>query len=82
MKDGKNFKWTKIDIAKQYQYENPDWNWNKCLGKAKIIHKELEKLNNEMWQNNKVFFKMNTPFSFFDNRDGEFKEIFFNRDLK
>lgn len=82
MKDDKNFKWTKIDIAKQYQYENPDWNWDKCLEKAKIIHKELEKLNNEMWQNNKVFFKMNTPFSFFDNRDGEFEEIFFNRDLK
>lgn len=72
MKDNKNFKWTLKDIAKQYKYENPNWDWKQCWDKAKIIYKELKRLNNDSWHNNKVFFKCNTPFSFFDNKDSEF----------
>ena len=79
MKDNKNFKWTKNDIAEEYKNENPNWTWEECMQKAKIIHKEINKLNDDMWQSTKVFFKMNTPFSFFDNRNDEFEEIFFDR---
>lgn len=72
MKDSKNYKWTKKDIATQYKEENPKWSWDKCWKMADTIYRELKRLNNELWHNNKVFFKMNTPFSFFDNKDGEF----------
>ena len=74
MKNRDNIRWTMKDIAKQYKYENPDWSWSECWSKAKVIHKELKKLNNDMWQNNKLFFQMNTPFSFFDNKDDEFSD--------
>lgn len=75
MKDNNNFQWTKKDIAEQYKLENPSWSWDECWMKAKIIYKELNRLNTQMWKNNKQFFKYNTPFSFFDNKDGEFADI-------
>lgn len=72
MKDKNNFNWTMEDIAHQYKIENPDWSWSECWSKARVIYRELKNLNNELWQNNKQFFRMNTPFSFFDNKDDEF----------
>ena len=78
MKDNENLKWTKKDIAKQYKNENSDWSWNKCWLKAKLIYKELNKLNYNNHHNNKIFFKYNKPFSSFENRDDEFNEIFFD----
>ena len=75
MKDNKNFKWSKRDVAYQYKKENLNWSWNECWRKADLIYKELKRLNNELWYNNKMFFKYNTPFSFFDNKDSEFSDI-------
>lgn len=72
MKDNKNLKWTLKDIAKQYKNDNPDWTWRECWDKAKTVHRELRKLNDNMWNNNKTFFNMNTPFSFYYDKDGEF----------
>lgn len=82
MKDNNNFKWTMDDIAHQYKLENPNWSWSDCWDKARIIYRELKNLNNELWQNNKQFFRMNTPFSFFDDRDGEFGEAYVDYDSK
>ena len=79
MKDNENLKWTRKDMANQYKNENPKWTWGKCWKKANLVYGELRKLNDNMWNNNKVFFKMNTPFSFYDNRSDEFEEIFWNR---
>ena len=76
MKDNENLKWTRKDMANQYKIENPKWTWSKCWKKANLVYGELRKLNDNMWNNNKVFFKMNTPFSFYDNRNDEFEEIF------
>lgn len=81
MKDNKNQKWTKKDIAEQYKKENPNWSWNKCWDKANLIYKELKKINKQTWDNNKIFFKMNTPFSFYYDRDNEFNRIFELRNL-
>ncbi len=75
-----NINWRIEDIAYQYKIENLDWSWKKCYEKAKIIYRELKKINNDMWQNNKVFFRQNIPFSSFNNRDDEFSNIFFDKD--
>mgnify|MGYP000931457256 CR=1 FL=1 len=74
MKDNENLKWTKKDIANQYKKENPHLSWNKCWSKAKLIYKELNKLNYDSHHNDKIFFKMNTPFSFYYDRDDEFAD--------
>ena len=58
------------DIAHQYKIENPDWSWKQCWEKARHIYKELNRLNANMVNNNKTFFKMNTPFSFYDLGNG------------
>ena len=79
MKDKKNFKWTKKDIAQQYKKENPDWTWKKCWDKANIIYKELKKLNRKMWNDNKTFFGYNIPFSFYDIKDDEFNDTYWDR---
>lgn len=73
MKDYKNRKWKLKDIAHQYKKENPNWTWDECYKKAKIIYKELEKLNNQEYNNNKKYFKYNIPLSYFkfDNSDDE-----------
>ena len=70
-----NTHWKVKDIAKIYKYENSDWNWDKCYNKAKQIRKEIKKINGREFRNNATFFKMNTPFSFYDNKDGEFSDI-------
>ena len=75
MKDDRNFKWTKKDIANQYKKENPNWSWNKCWSKAKIIYKELNKLNREMWNDNKNYYKIFKPFSFYESEDGTWSSI-------
>lgn len=75
MKDKENLKWTKKNIAHQYKIENPEWAWKYCWDKANAIYKELNKLNNQTHNNNKRFFDMNTPFSFYYDRDGEFGYI-------
>lgn len=80
MKDDKNYEWTMKDVAHQYKLENPEWSWKKCWSKADIIYKELKRLNNGTWNNNSTFFKMNTPFSFYDDRDSEFGEKFVDYD--
>lgn len=72
MKDNKNSQWTLKDIAHQYKIENPKWSWKKCWNKADVIHRELNSLNYETWDKNKLYFKRNLPFSNFDSRDSEF----------
>lgn len=74
MKDEQNLKWTKKDIAHQYKKENPSWTWKQCWKKAREIHKELNKLNSEMFRDTDRFFKMNTPFSFYYDKDNEFAD--------
>lgn len=69
-----NTYWKVSDISKLYKYEHPDWNWDRCYKKAKQIHREIKKLNGREFRNNATFFKMNTPFSFFDNKDSEFSD--------
>lgn len=75
MKDENNLRWSMDDVAHQYKIENPNWTWKECWVKARLVHKELKKLNKETWDNNKQFFKMNTPFSFYHDKDDEFGGI-------
>ncbi len=69
MKDGENKQWNFEDIAHQYKIENPEWDWKKCCEKAKIIYKELNRLNYNTFANNRLFFKMNKPFSAYEYED-------------
>ena len=78
MKDNENLHWELEKIAQAYKTENTEWTWKKCLDKAKIIYKELNKLNFENLTNDKLFFKMNTPFSFFDLKDDEFSDTYYD----
>lgn len=78
MKDEKNARWTLKEIAIEYQKENPNWQWDKCINKADIIYKELNRLNNQTWKNNKLYFKHNIPFSDFEDRDDEFGKQFYD----
>ncbi len=78
MKDNKNLYWKIKEIAQEYKKENPNWIWDKCLKKAEIIYKELNKLNFENLTNDKLFFKMNTPFSFYDLKNDEFSDTFYD----
>lgn len=75
MKDGQNFKWTMYDIAHQYKLENSSWSWSECWQKARIIYIELNRMNNQMWKDNKLFFEQNTPFSFFESEDRKWSSI-------
>ena len=72
MKDYENLHWTMENIAHQYKMENPDWTWKECWRRAKVIHRELNKLNRETFRENDKFFKMNTPFSFYYDKDNEY----------
>ena len=78
MKDDKNARWTKKEIAEQYKIENPDWSWNECWSKANLIYKELNRLNNQTWKSNKMFFKYNIPFSDFEDRNDEFEKTYYD----
>lgn len=80
MKDKQNYKWTIQDIAEEYKKENPNWSWDKCWKKAKLIYRELNKLNNKMWKDNKLFYKYNKPFSFFDTKNDEFEDTYYDWD--
>lgn len=75
MKDNHNFKWTIEDIAEEYKLENPNWTWDECLDKSKIIYKELNKLNTQMWGDNRVYYKFFKPFSFFESDDGKWSSL-------
>ena len=75
MKDDQNFRWTMKDIAHQYKIENPNWTWKQCWNKARLIYKELNKMNNQMWKDSKTYYDHNTPFSFFESEDGEWSSI-------
>ena len=72
MKDDRNLRWTKHDLLNQYKIENPEWTMDKCWEKTNIIYSELCRLNKNSWDNTRTFFNMNTPFSFYDNKDSEF----------
>lgn len=74
MKDYKNQKWTIKDIAHQYKKENPDWDWDKCYKKAKIIYNALKSMNWSMENNNKKYFKHNIPLSYFEFDDSDNEE--------
>ena len=76
MRDNRNYKWTKKDIAKQYKRENPNWSWKECWDKANTIYRELNKINSLEWENNKTYFKLNKPFSFYDTKDDEFSDTY------
>lgn len=82
MKDDKNARWTKLEIAHQYKTENPDWKWNDCCKKAEIIYKELNKLNKETWDGNRIYFKFNVPFSDFRGKDDEFSDTFYDFEVR
>ena len=75
MKDDENLRWEMKEIAHQYKIENPDWSWSECWDKAKIIDRELNKLNRETFRNTEKFYRMNTPFSFFESEDGTWSSI-------
>lgn len=79
MKDNENLHWELKEIAQAYKVENSEWTWKKCLDKAKIIYKELNKLNYNTLSNDRLFFKFNTPFSFYFDRDDEFGSIYETR---
>lgn len=70
-----NTHWKINDIVKIYKYENPDWTWKECHDKARQIYKEIKRLNGQEFRNDATFFRMNTPFSFYDNKDNEFADI-------
>lgn len=76
MKDYENLHWTMENIAHQYKIENPSWTWKQCWRKAKEIYRELNKMNRESFKDTDKFFKHNTPFSFYDNKDDEFGNIY------
>lgn len=76
MKDNENLKWEMKEVVHQYKIENPNWSWKTCWTKAKLIYRELNKLNRESFRETEKFFKMNTPFSFFDDKDGEFNDVY------
>lgn len=78
MKDNKNAHWTISEIAHQYKIENLDWDWNRCYKEAKIIYKELNKLNKETWDGNRLYFKFNIPFSDFKGKDDEFSDTYYD----
>lgn len=78
MKDYENLHWTMENIAHQYKIENPNWTWKQCWKKAKEIYRELNKMNRESFKDTDKFFRNNTPFSFFDNKDDEFGNIFWD----
>ncbi len=78
LRDKKNFKWTRHDIAYQYKLENPNWTWDKCWIKSDLIYKELKRLNKQMWDNNKRFFDNNIQFSALEDRDDEFGKQFYD----
>ncbi len=80
MKDSKNARWTKKDIAEQYKIENPEWTWKQCLEKSETIYRELNSLNKILWAENRLFFKRNIPFSNFKHKNDEFSNIFFDKD--
>jgi len=69
VKDASNRQWSFEDIAYQYKKENPDWSCKQCCDKARIIYRELNKLNRKMSRNTSKFFKHNTPFSFYEYED-------------
>lgn len=75
MKDNQNTKWTMKDIAHQYKMENEEWSWKECWEKARIVYRELNKMNSNMFRNTDKFYKHNTPFSFFESKDGEWSSI-------
>ncbi len=79
MKDNENLYWELEEIAQAYKIENSEWTWEKCLDKAKIIYKELNKINREDFRNNEKYFKFNTPFSFYFDKDDEFGSIYETR---
>jgi len=56
--------WTKKQLANQYKKDNPQWDNNKCLEKANIIFKELNRLNTNMQNNDNNFFNHTVPFSY------------------
>ena len=71
-----NLNWKRNDIAKLYTYENHNWTWKECHKKAREVYKELKKINGKMFRNDKKFFKMNKPFTFFDTKDDEFADSY------
>ena len=75
MKDMENSHWTMNDIAHQYKVENSEWSWKQCWNKAREVYKELNRLNINMYNNDKTFFNMNTPFTFFESENGELSSI-------
>jgi len=44
----------------------------KCWSKAKIIYKELNKLNSSSDKRDSKYFRMNMPFSFYYKKNSEF----------
>lgn len=57
------------DIAHQYKVENQNWKWSKCWDKAKVVYREINRLNRESYRKRDLFYNMNTPFSFFEGDD-------------
>jgi predicted Zn-ribbon and HTH transcriptional regulator len=70
----KNTGWTVNKIIRLYQKEHPDWTYEECESKAKIVHRELKRMNDNMRNNNIKYSENNMPFSYFDDNP-EFKDM-------
>lgn len=73
-----NLNWKKRDIVLLYKSENPNWSLKQCKDKADELYKELKKMNKKMFRDDDRFFKMNKPFSYIDNKDSEFSDIYYD----
>jgi hypothetical protein len=58
-------------IYKFIAEDNLNMSHEEIRDKAKLIYKELNKVNNKLHRNNKSYFKHNIPLSLFENDDGE-----------
>lgn len=56
--------WSKKQLKKEYSKEHPEWPDEECEQKANLTYKELNRLNKNMYINDKIFFEHNILFSF------------------
>ena len=66
-----NTGWSVQALIRLYKNENPKWDNEKCLAKAEIIYKELNRLNFNDSYNSEKYFNNNIPFSMTDDDEDE-----------
>lgn len=60
----KNIGWSKQQLFEEYKKEHSEWSNKKCKKQAELIYKELNKMNFNLYYNNKKYLEHNVPFSF------------------